>query len=337
MATIPEAKFLVISSPYAKYGVLFEAHRNHYGRDDAPVLVWQAPTTVMNPNIAQEFIDQEMANDPEAGRSEWLALFREDIEAAFSLESIEACVIPGRTELLPAQAITYVAFVDPSGGRRDQFTVAVAHRKGEIAIIDLVRAWKPPFDPSEVAKECAEVLKPYRIKTITGDNYGGEWPKEQFKKHGLNYQLSEKNRSQLYLDLIPAVNSKRLELPDDRKLIDELRRLERRRGRSGRDTVDHPQYAGSDDLANAVAGAVDLVIAKPQASKHAFPLGVGRGIGTDLRRSFGPLAMDKPISGGLPPDEERAGKGGAWLFRFDWGDNSDDDESTYVSRTHGGN
>ena len=84
MATIPESKLLVISSPYAKYGVLFEAHRNHFGSDDSPVLVWQAPTTVMNPSITQEFIDQEMANDPDAGRSEWLAQFREDVEAAFS-------------------------------------------------------------------------------------------------------------------------------------------------------------------------------------------------------------------------------------------------------------
>ena len=68
MATIPEAKLLVISSPYAKCGVLFEAHHNHFGKDDSLVLVWQAPTTVMNPSITQEFIDQEMANDPDAGR-----------------------------------------------------------------------------------------------------------------------------------------------------------------------------------------------------------------------------------------------------------------------------
>ena len=96
MATIPEAKLLVISSPYAKYGVVFEAHKKYYGKDDAPVLVWQAPTTVMNPNITEEFIQAEIENDPDAARSEWLSLFREDVEAAFSLESIEACVVTGR-------------------------------------------------------------------------------------------------------------------------------------------------------------------------------------------------------------------------------------------------
>jgi hypothetical protein len=176
MATIPEAKFLVISSPYAKYGVLFEAHHRYYGRDDAPVLVWQADTRTMNPTISEQFIQAEIERDPEAARSEWLAQFREDVEAAFSLEAIESCVIRGRTELAAAQRISYFAFTDPSGGRRDQWAVSVAHRSGENAIVDFVRAWKPPFDPSLVVAECGEALKPYRIYAITGDAYGGEWP-----------------------------------------------------------------------------------------------------------------------------------------------------------------
>jgi hypothetical protein len=319
MATIAEAKLLVISSPYAKFGALYEAYKRYYGQEHPHILIWQAETRVMNPTISQQFINEEIERDPDAARSEWFAQFREDVEAAFSIESIEACVIPGRSDLLPAQHITYRAFVDPSGGRHDQFTCAVAHRSGENAIIDLVRAWAPPFDPSVIAKECSEVLKPYRIRNIVGDNYGGEWPKEQFRKHDIVYEVSEKHRSQLYLNLIPALNSKRIELPDHRKLIDELRRLERRRGRSGKDTVDHPAYGGSDDIANSVAGAVDLVITKPQLSKYAVPMGVGRGIGADLRRSVGPLAMDKPLNGGLPPEEERLRKGGSWRYRLYFG------------------
>jgi hypothetical protein len=318
MATIPEAKLLVISSPYAKYGVLYEAHRRYYGQDDPRSLVWQADTRTMNPNITQEFIAQEMDRDPDAGRSEWLAQFREDIEAAFSLESIEACVIDGRTELLPAQSIPYVAFVDPSGGRRDQFTVAVAHRGKENAIIDTVKAWKPPFDPSEVVKECTEVLKPYRIRALTGDNYGGEWPVAEFRKHGIAYQLSERNRSQLYLELIPVLNSRRVELPDNRKLIDELRRLERRRGRSGKDSIDHPGY-GSDDLANSTAGAVSLVMAKPIANTKALPMGVGnKTFASEAAKIFGSSLGSSPSAawlGGSYDDEEPPAKE-SYRYRF---------------------
>lgn len=60
----------------------------------------------MNPNITEEFIQAEIENDPDAARSEWLALFREDVEAAFSLESIEACVVTGRRELMAAERIS---------------------------------------------------------------------------------------------------------------------------------------------------------------------------------------------------------------------------------------
>jgi hypothetical protein len=94
---------------------------------------------------------------------------------------------------------------------------------------------------------------PYRVFNVFGDAYGGEWPITEFAKHGVTYQLSELNRSQLYLAMIPVLNSKRCELPDNRRMIEEFRRLERRRGRSGKDSIDHPAYGGSDDIANSVA------------------------------------------------------------------------------------
>ncbi len=85
----------------------------------------------MNPGIATISSQAKIEEDPDAERCEWLAQFREDIEAAFSLGVIEQCVIPGRQELTArADAITYVAFTDPSGGRHDNFTVAMAHRSG---------------------------------------------------------------------------------------------------------------------------------------------------------------------------------------------------------------
>jgi hypothetical protein len=231
---------------------------------------------------------------------------------------------------LPAQGISYIGFVDPSGGRHDQFTMAVAHRNKENAIVDLVKAWKPPFDPGEVTKECAEALKPYRVTTVIGDAYGGEWPVAEFRKHGIIYQLSELNRSQLYLNLIPVLNSKRCELSDDRRMIEEFRRLERRRGRSGKDSIDHPAYGGSDDIANSVAGAINIIISKPAMSPGAVPIGIGTGIGAEIRRAgfscsdLGPFDRSSRISDGIPTrsgydiDDEPPAKVHE-VFRFRWG------------------
>jgi hypothetical protein len=181
-----------------------------------------------------------------------------------------------------------------------------------------VRAWKPPFDPSEVTKECAEALKPYRVRNVTGDNYGGEWPVGEFRKHGVNYEVSEKNRSQLYLELIPVLNSKRCELPDDRRMIEEFRRLERRRGRSGKDSIDHAAYGGSDDIANSVAGVIGLVIAKPALNVNAIPIGVGRGLGAEIKKALG-STFDQPSPFRDMDDEPPAKVHEVFRFRWGWG------------------
>jgi len=259
MVTIPGAKLLCLSTPYAQAGVLYETHRQHFGQEHDEVLVWQAPSRIMNPTIPELFIAREKERDPQAARSEWDATFREDLETAFSLEMVEACIIPGRGTLPPTTDIGYQAFVDPSGGRADAFTLAIGHyhRDGR-AIIDCIRAWIPPFSPEAVVGEAKAVLATYRVSRVTGDRYAGEWPREAFSKHGIVYEEAALTKSELYVNLIPALTSTQVELPEDRMLLKELRQLERRRGRTGRDTIDHPAGA-HDDLANAVAGLVYLL------------------------------------------------------------------------------
>jgi Terminase large subunit, ATPase domain len=261
LATIPDAKLLCISTGYAQVGALYDAHKQHYGKDDNDVLVWQADTATMNPTISPTFIDKEIEKDPGAGRAEWLGLFREDVSAAFPLEVLESCIILGRLELPPSpHVLQYFGFADPSGGRHDGFTLAIAHLDCvDRVILDAVRATRPPFDPAELVKEYCEFLKAYHVLTIIGDAYAGEWPKAEFAKHGITYELCEKTKSELYLATIPVFTSKRIDLLDIEKMKTEFRRLERRRGRSGKDTIDHPPR-GSDDIANAVAGVTCLTL-----------------------------------------------------------------------------
>ena len=66
---------------------------------------------------------------------------------------------------------------------------------------------------------------------------------------------SEKPKSGLYLDLLPVLNSDRMELPPDDRLVNQLLGLERRTARGGRDSIDHSP-GGHDDRANVVAGLV---------------------------------------------------------------------------------
>ena len=189
--------------------------------------------------------------------------FRADIESFVSREVVDSCIVPGRHELPPVHdgAHHYVGFVDPSGGSADSMTMAVAHqdRNSKMLVLDCVRERRPPFSPDDVTHEFAEVLKTYRVTTVRGDRYGGEWPRERFRKNGINYLSADKAKSDLYRELLPALNAGNIELLDNSKLVAQLGSLERRTARGGRDSIDHPPGAGShDDLENVVAGVLLL-------------------------------------------------------------------------------
>ncbi len=252
-------KLIVLSSPYAQTGALWELHRKHYGRDDSPVLVWQASAPEMNPLLPRDYLERMEQDDPEAHWSEVLGLFRTGISTVFEPEALDACVIEGRRELLPVEGVEYAAFGDiASGSGKDATAVAIAHRDGDRIIVDCVRAWQPPFNPSGVIAEAADLAKRYGCNVVCGDRYAPGFVLETFAANGIRYEFSDLDRSALYLELLPIVNSGGIELLDDAKLIRELRGLERRRGTAGRDRVDH-RPGSHDDRANALAGVASLL------------------------------------------------------------------------------
>lgn len=165
----------------------------------------------------------------------------------------------------------YFAFGDAASGERkgnDRFSVAVASLHHDRAVLDVLRWWPPPFNPSSVIAEIADLMRRYRITQISGDRYAPGFVAEQFRQHGITYVPSPLDRSQLYLELLPLVNSGQVVLLDVPELLRELRGLERRRGTGGRDRVDHAPGA-HDDLANAAAGALVLAMqAREDAHAH---------------------------------------------------------------------
>jgi hypothetical protein len=163
--------------------------------------------------------------------------------------------VQGRLELVRQPGVSYYAFVDPSGGSSDAFTVAIAHRQGERAVLDVVRERRPPFSPEDVTREYAKLLRAYGITTVLGDRYAGDYPAERFQTYGITYKASERTKSELYGALLPMINSGSAELLDLPQLRAQLLALERRVSRGGKDSIDHLP-GGHDDVANVVAGAL---------------------------------------------------------------------------------
>lgn len=161
----------------------------------------------------------------------------------------------------------YFAFCDPAGGSgSDSMTLAVAHEDAGKIVVDGVWEQRPPFSPEAVVGEFAQTLQRYGISRITGDRYAGGWPAERFRVHGLTYQPSEFTKSEIFERFLVLLNSGRVLLPNQKRLLQQIRGLERRTGRTARPVVDHVA-GGHDDLANSVAGACVLVASRPKPRK----------------------------------------------------------------------
>jgi hypothetical protein len=256
MATMPNSLLMVATSPYARKGPVWDAWRRHYAKDGDPILVWQAPTLTMNPTIDKRIIDEAYERDPANAESEFGAGFRSDIAAFVDREIIEAVTVPGCYEIAPLPGINYSAFVDPSGGSSDSFGLAIAHRTDDDrGVLDAVREIRPPFNPADAVSELAQLLKSYSVTRVVGDRYAGAWPAEAFRNHGIDYEPSERPKSDLYREALPLLNSRRVELLDHPRMIGQICALERRTARGGRDSIDHPPGL-HDDLANVAAGVL---------------------------------------------------------------------------------
>lgn len=76
--------------------------------------------------------------------------------------------------------------------------MAIAHEQDGKAVLDCLRERKPPFSPEQVTQEYAELLKSYHVSQVEGDRYAGEWPREQFRKYGIEYKTCESAKSDIY-------------------------------------------------------------------------------------------------------------------------------------------
>lgn len=250
LATL-DGKLFCLSSPYARRGALWEAYRRYFGKA-GPILVAQAPTRTMNPSLPQRVVDQALERDPASASAEYLAQFRNDIAAFISRDLVDNCTRRSPLILPRRPGITYRGFVDVAGGGADEYTMSISHKEGERVVIDGV--WSEHGDPAAITGRYAAILRGYGISTITGDRYAAEWPRQEYRKHGITLEPSDKNRSELYLEFLPMLQTGAVELAPDAKALTQLAMLERRMARNGRDTVNHPP-GGHDDRANALAGA----------------------------------------------------------------------------------
>lgn len=248
-----------ISTAYRRMGLLFQKHRDYFGVASDDILVVQGSTFQFNKTLDEAAIAAQRAADPAAAASEWDGMFRNDVGAFLDDDLIDAAVEHGRPLEVPPVRGSYVyyrAFIDAAGGvGGDGYAIAVGHKEAGHYVIDAVRGTTGRFDPLEVTRQYAALVREYRIHSVCGDHYAAEWVAGVWRRCNVNYKRSELPKSQLYLETTPLFARGLVRLPDHPHLLRELRLLERHTHRSGRDTVDHPR-GGHDDHANCCCGVL---------------------------------------------------------------------------------
>jgi hypothetical protein len=237
------------------------------------VLVVFGPSTAFNPLLPQSVIDAALVRDRDAASAEWLSVWRSDISDFIDRELVEMAVDGGVTARPQRAGFYCQAFCDPSGGRGDAFTAAVAHEEGggQRVVLDCLYERRSPFDPSSVVADIARLLRSYNLSEVTGDRYAAGRVVDGFAKENITYNQSGCEKSELYLDCLPLFTTARARLVDNERLLHQLCGLERRTSRAGRDRVDHGP-GGAYDLANSACGA--LVLATTEVTDwHRMAIG----------------------------------------------------------------
>jgi len=188
--------------------------------------------------------------------------------AAFDATAVEQCVVQNRKVLSPVPETKYYAFVDMSGGGADDATLAIAHMDGGRAVLDLILDQGPRtggiFDPQRTAEKFAKVLDLYGCSRVTGDRYAGQWPVQAFNKAGISYEVSTRNRSEIYACLEPLINGYQVALLDHPTMFAQIIGLIRKGEKIDHATGEH------DDLANAAAGALVQAHAASRITAHIW-------------------------------------------------------------------
>jgi hypothetical protein len=298
--------------------MLFSWYSGDYCTD--PAFADLPPEARANPSVASwangpAYLEQQRTRLP-SGRFRRLHLNLPGAPqgAALDQAKIVAAVVPGRRNLPPEEGRRFVAFVDMSGGSSDDAVLCIAHLDGRLAVVDLVekQSGSPPFSPRNAVAKFAGILHDYGIGTVVGDSFAGRTFVADFESHGITYRPARRNKSELYEAFEPRLNAGEVELPDNAALVEQAVCLVWRGQR-----IDH-EPGGHDDLINAVAGAVAVLI-KP-AHDALPPIGLGGRVfnssGMVVSDSISavlarfapapppPTANDEVFAAGLKPQHE---------------------------------
>lgn len=226
-----------------------------------------APTTVLNDSEwVAEMVARERLRDPDNARREFDAEFMATGTLLFfeaeSLETARVAANPIRepSDLLPGDIV--VAGMD-AGFRSDSSALVIVVRRGTklyvVACLEMRPDAGKPLQPRDVVATFAAECQRWGVRYVMADAHYRESITEHLTAFKLVYVPAPHTPSEPYVRTRVLLREDRLTLPDDARLIQQMREVQGRAQSGGGLTIIHPRWAtgGHGDLCAALVLAVD--------------------------------------------------------------------------------
>jgi hypothetical protein len=272
LVTLPDSKCVRVSSPWVASGPMFEdfARRGEFPE----TLCWKLPSWQMNPSLNSVLLWLEKKRDEQKFAREYGCEFLEAAAQLIPSELIDKAVARGVAYFVPSTAMRAVAALDPSSKGADSFGFALAHKSADgKVVVDWCQQWRPPgggrfLDYGLVLPEIFDAMNRYGASKGFSDQVCAAALAAEFQKQGFDFeQVSTlgSRAADIYRTVRQLFVAKKVDLPDQPSLVEQLKRLEEKLGKGGKSLVE--ARAGHDDLAIAACLAIYEASLLPESTE----------------------------------------------------------------------
>ncbi len=255
-------QLLVVSTPWAEAGLLFELHRDQFGRPRS-VLVAHAPTVLMRPTQAAR-VAAEYERDAQNAEREFGAEFGSVGSGTwFDGQAVDDARGP-YTEPLPPSGAKCTAAIDLAFSADSSAIAIVRAEGGKLVLVDWAER-RPkkgkPLRPSEVILEFAALARRHGCTQIVGDNHYAETAREHLDALRVDFIATPggaTGKERTYRRAQQALVERKVVLPDFPRLLQSIKDVTAKAVPGGGVVISHPRRAGQGhgDLCAAVVLAV---------------------------------------------------------------------------------
>jgi hypothetical protein len=282
----PHKKRLWLSTPYVKYGILYDYYMagtdgcklndnvEDKGRYNDILVCWTTTATGGHPQINRKVLEKERAKDPRNFEREYLCKFVDSITGFLNADLVGLAFAaskgvaerPNSNGANPHNAkYQYVAAIDPAF-RRDNFAFVVLHRdEDQNIVLDMIKRWVPlpsqKNNPQDIMEQIAGYCAQYGVKMVYTDQFQFEALNQIALNVGIGLQMTpfdNRGKNRIFGTLEQLVNQRKIILLDDdlsqeaKELRREMLQLEKKLTGGGRVQISAPEHL-HDDLVFSLA------------------------------------------------------------------------------------